>query len=731
MRPNGTLLSSGLIPAEVIFGHSGFVRAVDQIRLPSERQLFLAAADLARDPEGTWRVLADRTQAPSGAGYAMENRRAISRVLPGLYRDTQIQRVGPFFQAMRLALQQLAPTGAETPRVVLLTPGARTETAFDQAFQSSLLGFPLVEGNDLTVRDGRVWQRSIGNLEPVDVILRRVDAWFCDPLELRPDSRLGVPGLVEAARLGTVSIVNGLGTGVLENAGLFPFLPRIAEVLLDQPLRLPSVATWWCGDELSRRHVLSRMDSLVMKPISRRIARSSTFGWELSAAQREDLVRRIEAEPYAWVGQEPLALSTAPTVGAVGLEARPTLLRTFAVAHRGSYVLFAGGLARVAPTTRAVSVSNIDGAIAKDVWVLAGDNAPGDKAQSHDHLTGDQVAPDAVIAAISPRVAEDLFWLGRYAERAENVARLLGTADNRWRDTHPAADPAIAAALEVLLASLNDLTAGPVSGDTQAQLLSLVGDDARPGTLAHDVRQMRELANAVRDQMSGDTWAVLGRLERGMAPFSHPSAGAANIPSTLAVVLEALLAFAGLAAESMVRDTGWHFMDAGRRVERALQLARLLRSCVVPARSSGVDDLVVESVLTAAESIITHRRRYGAGSGMETVLDLLLFDRNNPRCLTYSLDRISSDLRRISTDGTAAEELAESVLHIGAHLRQADAAALAASPDGRRHQLDDLLKDLIDELHELARSIQQTHFPRGGQLRAMHQDDLEAELEPA
>ena len=212
------LLTAGLLPPEVVYGHSGFVRAVDGVRLPHARQLFLTAADLARDLDGNWRVIADRTQAPSGAGYAMQNRRVVSQVLPGLYRGSRIQRLNPFFQSMRLALQQLAPNPAEAPRVVLLTPGADTETAFDQAFLSSLLGFPLVEGADLTVRNGRVWQHSIGGLEPVDVILRRVDADFCDPLDLRPDSQLGVPGLLEAARAGSVSVVNSIGAGVASGA---------------------------------------------------------------------------------------------------------------------------------------------------------------------------------------------------------------------------------------------------------------------------------------------------------------------------------------------------------------------------------------------------------------------------------------------------------------------------------------------------------------------------------
>jgi uncharacterized circularly permuted ATP-grasp superfamily protein/uncharacterized alpha-E superfamily protein len=724
------LLSAGLLPPEVVYGHSGFVRPVDGVRLARPRQLFLAAADLARDSDGHWRVIADRTQAPSGAGYAMENRRVVSQVLPGLYRDSRIRRLNPFFQSMRLALQQLAPNPIEAPRVVMLTPGVHTETAFDQAFLSALLGFPLVEGTDLTVREGRVWQHSIGGLEPVDVILRRVDAWFCDPLELRSDSRLGVPGLVQAARLGSVAVVNGLGSGVLENAGLFPFLPRIAEVLLSQPLQLPSAPTWWCGDELSRRHVLARLDSLVIKPISRRVARSSRFGWELSAAQREELIRRIEAEPYAWVGQQPLTLSTAPTATPGGLEPLPALLRTFAVAHDGGYIVLPGGLSRVAPQAGALTVSNQEGALAKDVWVLADDSAP---------TVGNQVdgpvAGDPVLAAISPRVAEDLFWLGRYAERAESAARLVGVCDNRWRDSNPAADRAIDDCLAVLLGALAQLstsselaevgeaaefdlnaTARPTGPEVGAYLLAVLGDEARPGTVAHDTRQLRELATAVRDQLSGDTWAVLARLERTLRPFAG-RIDPGEIPGALTVILETLLAFAGLAAESMVRDPGWHLLDTGRRIERALQVARLLHAGLVVRAPAAVEDLVAESVLIAAESIITHRRRYGAGAGIETVLSLLLFDRDNPRGVAYQLDQLTTDLRRIAGTGEIAAVLAEQLDNLNAVLREATAVALAQPLGSERLALDEVLTTLINELHQLAEAIATTHFPTAGDLQ--------------
>lgn len=719
-----TLLSRGLLPPEVLLGHPGFVRAVDQVRLPGPHQLFLAAADLGRDTDGSWRVLSDRTQAPSGAGYAMENRRAVSRAMPGLHRSTNIHRIGPFFHAMRVALQQLAPTTHEVPRVVLLTPGAHSETAFDQAFLSSLLGFPLVEGADLVVRDGRVWQRSIGRLEPVDVILRRVDSWFCDPLELRPDSRLGVPGLVEAARLGTVSIVNGLGAGALENPALFPFLPALSLALLDEPLKLHSVHTWWCHDPAARQHVLSHLDDLVVKPTARHVGHGSQFGWELSRAQREDLRRRIEAEPHAWVAQQPLSLSVAPTVAETGLEPRPMLLRTFALAAGTGYRIMPGGLARAAATPHELVVTNQQGAVSKDVWVLSPTAAPAEQ-----DVVRAGSGPHPVNVAISPRVAEDLFWLGRYAERAEDVSRLLRIADNRWHDVTPTADPVLSRCLVVLLEALTSVTgswpgflgAGASSrlAAPRDELMALIGDEQRIGSVAHDLRRTRELANAVRDQLSNDTWLVLSRLDRRLVPYRRGWATSDDVSATVSGILESLLAFSGLAAESMVRDTGWYLLDAGRRIERAMQVLELLRATLVTEHPPAVETMVMESVLIAAESVITHRRRYPARAGVETVLELLLTDGGNPRSLANQLDRLAHDLAQIAASSGVDDPLGHTVLTIIARVREADEAALVRAEDGRRPLLNALLVDTHRELASLALAITARHFVQPAPLQPL------------
>ncbi len=715
------LIARGLLPAEVVYGHDGFVRAADQIRLPGPHQLFLAGADLIRGEGGRWLVLGDRTQAPSGAGYAMENRRVVSRLLPGLYRDSRIQRLAPFFHAMRLGLQEIAPAAAEAPNVVLLTPGAQSETAFDQSFLSSLLGYPLVVGSDLTVRGGRVWARTLGRLEPVDVILRRVDAAYADPLELRPDSQLGVPGLLEAARRGAVSIVNGIGSGVVENPGLMPFLPALCRALLGQPLALEGVPTWWCGDAASRSHVLAHLDDLVVKPIARRGGSASAARERLSATDRSDLRARIEAEPHAWVGQQRMELSTAPTVTRHGLEPRPLVLRSFTVAQGRSYRVLTGGLTRVAQAGQRTPVSNESGAMAKDVWVMDGSARPV-VAQ----WGAEGAAPDRVVAPITPRAAGDQFWLGRYAERAEDTVRLLRAVRERSDDLTHLTRGTEREAVQVLLQALTAVTstwpgfAGPAGESArwtpQSELVSLTVDRERPGTVAFAIHHLTEVAAGVREQLSLDTWLVLGGLERELRRIAPGPVGPEQdraLPSVLNRVLEGLLALTGLTAESLVRDAGWLFMDAGRRLERALHVVSLLRATVVQDRAAEVDTLVVESVLVATESIVTFRRRHPARAGVASLLDLVLTDRENPRSVGYQVDRLQADLASLADvlDGAAGHAVREGLQSVVALVRQADAASLAVSDgEGFRSDLDDLLGALAESFAVLALSLESAHF---------------------
>lgn len=697
------LLTSGILPPEVILGHPGFLRAADGVTLPGAHQLFLAAADVARNADGSWQVIADRTQAPSGMGYAMEDRRVLAQVLAGLYRKARIHRIGPFFHAMRLALVDAAPPSAgESPRVALLTPGPYSETAFDQAYLSAMLGFPLVEGGDLVVDSGRLWMRSMDRLEPIDVLLRRVDAEYCDPLDLRGDSQLGVPGLLHTARQGGVSVVNTFGSGVLENSALLTFLPRICRELRGQELILSSAVTYWCGERSMCSHVMANIDRLVIKPTARSRSGRSILGWTLSAAERADLAVRISAEPHAWVGQEPIEASTAPTVAAAGLEARATVLRTYAVARPDGYQVMSGALARSAVQADAGLVSNSANAVAKDVWVLSSE-----PYALLDPWVQDGPAPTSITASISPRVAEDMYWFGRYAERAEATIRLLRAVGDRWDDFHSSGGTTGGQALDVVKAALADVTA-------PGALADLLYDGSRTGTVAFAVSRMTGAATAVRDQLSSDTWPAISAIERalGRERALRNRSESEEVPDrqTLGRLLESLLSLQGLSSESMVRDVGWYLMDVGHRLERAQFLVDTLAATLTHQRSAAVDSLVLESVLIANESIITYRRRYQARANVHTVLDLLLVDSRNPRSLVFQLDRLKADLEEVHAAGrtSARDGLIEDLRDL---LSELDTAVIATADDnGLRRRLVELLDSLGWRLRELDDEITRVHF---------------------
>ncbi|GEA85692.1 circularly permuted type 2 ATP-grasp protein [Cellulomonas gelida] len=732
------LLTDSLLPPTSVVAHPGFLRTVDGLRLPGGRELVLTATDLARDDDGTWLALVDRTQAPSGAGYAMEGRRVVAQVLEGVYRQTPIQRLGPFFRALRQTLHDVAPPSAPQPRIALLTPGPGSETAFDQAYLASMLGLPLVEGSDLVVRDGRLWVRGLGGTEPVDVLLRRVDAAWCDPLDLRAGSRLGVPGLVRAVRAGTLSVVNPLGSGVLENPAVIAALPRLARTVLDQDLLLPSAPTWWCGEASSASHVLANLADLVLIPLSRE--ERGVLGWTLDAAARDALAARIAAEPWRWAGQARVGGGAVvdlpgPDDGPAGGRSARTdsgvgVLRTFAVAHRGAYTVMAGGLARVADGP---VVSSRTGAVAKDVWVLAGAGAdqPAEATESAGEVT---VARRAGVG-ISPRTAENLFWLGRYAERAEDQARDLRVVVDRWDDFHGRPRSAGGRALAVLVGALVDPDAADDA--THAPTLrELALDRARLESIAASVAGLGNAAAAVRDQLSTDTFGPLARIDRALRAerarqrvpevgldlgrFDDARAATAGLRPVLDRTLEGLLAVAGIVAEGLVRDVGWHLLDAGRRLERAQHVAAALRRTLVEPLPRTVEAHVVDSVVLAHDSSITFRRRYPDDAGVTAVLDLLLLDDANPRSLAFQLDRLRRDLAGVPMRARSTDErdrLLTQVLDLVAELDPAAAAARDA--DGRRVRLAETLDSIQWRLLAVADEIEKVHFARPLAARAL------------
>ena len=720
-------VTSGVLPPQLVFAHPGYVRAARGIDVPGRHQLFLHGCDISRAADGGFLVNADWTQAPSGAGYALADRRVVAHAIPELYERIGPRPASPWAQALRLALIDAAPESAEEPVVVVLSPGIHSETAFDQAYLASVLGFPLVESADLVVRDGKLWMRSMGTLKRVDVVLRRVDADYADPLDLRADSRLGVVGLVEVLRRGAVTVVNTLGSGILESAGLLRFLPELAACLLGETPLLETAPVYWGGINTERSHLLANLSSLLIKPVT---GGEPIVGPGLSATQRESLAARIEATPWQWVGQELPQFSSAPTdYYPGGLSSASVGMRLFTVSQRSGYAPMIGGVGYLlAQGNAAYRLNTI---AAKDIWVRTPTRVTAERIPSAVELPAMTPSPTREVS--SPRVLADLFWMGRYAERAENMARLLTVTRERYHEYRYRREMAGSECVPVLLSALGHITGTDTGagGDyaemvatAQTTLWSLTADRHRPGSLAQSVERVSLAARAVRDQMSNDTWMVLAAVERAVLhrpadPPESQAEGDAFLASTNNLTLAGMLALSGVAAESMVQDVGWTMMDIGKRIERGLGLVALLRATVTKARSAGAEQTITESTLMACESSVIYGRRNPGKVSVAAVAELVLFDAENPRSLAYQLERLRANLKALpgSSGSSRPERLVD---EIATRLRRLDPADLEdVTPEGIRGELAELLNGMHRDLRELSGLITATHLSLPGDMQPL------------
>src|SRR6478609_960023 len=564
------LLKEGIIPPELIYSHSGFLRPCDQIKLPGANQLILYAADLSRGPDEKVWVLRDRTQAPSGVGYAVENRKAMGRVLPELFKDYNTTKLGGFFNHMMQAFLEIAPQGKEQPRIVLLTPGPRNETYFEHALLSSYLGFTLVQGEDLVMRNGYVWIKTVEGLEKVDIILRRVDDSFCDPLELREDSQLGIPGLLEAIRKGNVAVANPLGSSILENTGLMAFMHNIFKYFLNEDPIFQMVATWWCGQKKELDYVIQNIDTLVIKKIDRSLGFDTVMGSRLSKAQKDDLIRRIRMQPYLYVGQEEVGFSTTPVFTNGKLEPRHTVFRTFLVAAKGKYEIMPGGLTRCSPEKGSFLVSNQDGGIAKDTWVESATRNIGPAVLPHNDLKRKSVLPS--------RAAENLFWVGRYSQRVLRTSRFLRIVLRNLSQTGYLNNGQESEAQKALLRTVNHLTGTYALFEEEkddglvenrlSELHQLICNPDLVGGLLFTLNNLLKAMYAVRDRWPVDNWRIIDDIEsvKRRLALLEPQ-GIRHVFGLLDRMNGGLLSFLEMNRQSMYRGEGWIMYRIGQLLE--------------------------------------------------------------------------------------------------------------------------------------------------------------------
>ncbi|UJW87110.1 circularly permuted type 2 ATP-grasp protein [Devosia sp. SL43] len=650
---DNTLVQQGLLPPELIARNGEFLRPLVGVKPASGHYLHFCAFELGRGPDGAWWVLGDRTQAPSGAGFALENRVATTRALSDIYSDMNVHRLAGFFRGFRDTLFDEAKR--DGGRVAILTPGQLNETYFEHAYIARYLGLMLLEGEDLVVEDGKVMVRTVAGPKPISVLWRRVDASFVDPLELRYDSRIGTPGMVEALRHGSVSMINALGTGLLETRALAAFMPRLARKLLGESMLLPEIATWWCGQPGEQRHVIDNFDNLMIGPAFATTLpfddqRGTMLGSTIPADQKAVLLDRIRANGADYVGQEPVQLSTAPVYVDGKLQPRPIALRVYAARTDKGWTIMPGGFARVGSTLDTTAIAMQRGGQAADVWVLSSKPVERVTLLPQD---GEKLVRNSP-GSLPSRAADNLIWLGRYAERCESAVRILRAYNARLAELSKPDLPILKHCADFL------------------ETIDVDASEAMPMGLLSSIDSAVHSAGQIRDRFSPDGWLALNDLQKTAQRFAKKIEPGDDATRAMTVLLRKLAGFSGLVHENMYRFAGWRFLELGRRLERAIQIARITGWLT----DKDAPDGSLEMLLEIGDSVMSHRRRYSVSAGTQSATDLLVLDPLNPRSVQFQITELRTQIEMLpgGIDDGILSPAAKAALQIETDLRIAVAA---------------------------------------------------------
>lgn len=718
------LVRDGVLPAEVVYQHPGFrLPFCRDLAAKDARMLQFYAADLARAPDGRWWVQADRCESASGAGFALENRIALSRMLSDVFRQCRVERLAPYFIAIKELLARLAPQRDGDPRIVVLSQAAGSTNYFEDAFLARYLGYTLAEAGDLAVRHNRLHLKTLAGLSLVNVLLRRPNSDGLDPLEISDVETHGTAGLLQAMRSGNVTIANAPGSGLVESPLFCSFLPRLAEKLLGEPLAMPHVATWWCGERAVCDYVLGRLDELVLMPAYRRRGEPNARIHQLNEMSSSERKAALLANPAAYVARERILRSRAPAWNGEQLQPCYIALRTFAAAHGDGYAVMPGGLARVSTSLGPMELSLLEGERSKDTWVLA--DGPVEHVSLLTATEGELPLRRGGID-LSSRAAEHFFWLGRHSVRAEVLAKLIRSAARRLASEQPVERIPELPHLLRLLAEHGQIEPGYVVEGIRQQLPAIekqlpaaAFDEGPPNALRATVTSLVSLAATVRDLMSLDSWRIIRQINDEFRPTAGRPCFLDLLDKVDALLVQ-LAAYAGEIAESMTRTYAWRCLDFGRRLERALQEAQLVRGML--AHGGGREPETLEALLEMLDSVMTYRSRYGSRFQLGAVLDLMLCDETNPRSVAYQLVECLSHVKNLEAgaqrnDQPAEHDLATKVLQT---VRDSDVVRMAREFEaGRMASLNSLLDTISTILPQLSDAVAHRYFFHSGSIQRL------------
>jgi uncharacterized circularly permuted ATP-grasp superfamily protein/uncharacterized alpha-E superfamily protein len=710
------LIKENIVPAEVIFGHKGFSTEVFNFGYKENFNLYFCAVDIARGPDGKMWVISDKTQAPSGLAYTIENRLTMNVISNDLYPDVSIKRLSSFVEDYKDMLKHLA--GGDMSTAALLTPGPHNETYFEHAYLSSFLEINMVQGQDLLTKNGSLWLKSLSGLKKINTLLRRVDDRFCDPLELRNDSRLGVAGLIESMRENNLNMANPIGSAVMENIGLNPFMNKIAQYFLKEDLILPQIATWWCGQKKELDYVIANISTLIIKKIDRTEHIDIYFGKKLSPSEQENLIRLLKLYPHQYVAQEEVSFSTVPYYEDGKVEPRNAVIRTFSLRKNDDYTVMNGGLVRMSASKDNLLVSS-NGGISKDLWILGDDSSNINPTHTLKYTPYAETSIDKV----STLKAENLFWLGRYLSRSIATTRLILHVIKKITNFYRYEVVTSKESQRIIQNALTHMTMtypGFMDTTNQKNLdvfpmveITSVIKDKRSGSLALTMDMLSNTNINLKDFMTLESWKLFEKVQKEWYEFISRKADSTIIVATeLDKFLIYLMAYKQLVYESVFREQGFILYEIGFQIEDALLLISKAKSmlCIKLDKSVGHD--VLEGMLNSLESFNAYRAHYRTSLALDTVLEFLVLNKQFPKSITYIADNLLKEFKLLPKAKKELTSYEKAIIQAQLLLESMDLKILLKTKeeDGVYLELDKILSQLSDLFLECSNEFSNTYF---------------------
>lgn len=712
------LIKEGIVPPEIIFAHKSFSPEVFSFENEDYYTMRFYAADISRGPDGKFWVINDRTQSPSGFGYAIENRLTMNSILSDLYPDVEIKKIAGFIEGYKQMLIKLASKKSENPLIVLLTPGPHNETYFEHSYLSSFLNLTLVQGEDLLTKNNQLWLKTLSGLKKVDAMIRRVDSQYCDPLELQNSSHLGVAGLVNVLRNDNLSMINPIGIGILENVGLNPFMKNIAKFFLDEDLILPQIATWWCGQEKELDFVIKNIDNLIIKKIDKTNRIDVYFGNKLSEKEKDSLIKKIIDSPSFYVGQEIIDFSTSPSYSQNSIEPRNAVIRAFSYLKDGDYEVMPSGLVRVSNKKDSLVVSNQKGGISKDLWILGKD-----EQERFSTIIRQKEFLDTRLENISTKRAENLFWLGRYLNRAIITTRMLRfnlksmLNLNRYEDRN--LSKSSTKILNICLTHLTMTYPGFLNEEKEvkpiAEITSIIHDPNRVGGLSFTLNMLSNINANIKDLLTMDAWRVYEKMQKAWFSYlKRKIISNREHINELDKLLIYLIAYKELIDESISNDQGLILYDIGCKIEVSLLLISKMRSLLTTKLDKLLEYDILDSMLNSYESYNAYRAHYKSTLEIENVLEFLLLNAKYPKSLIYTVDELLKNLKELPNSSSTVylDNFEEPIFKVYSMLKLTNVKKLLETKeeDVVYLELDKFLAQISDLLAQTSEELTKTYF---------------------